>query len=99
MRLAETHYNNAETGCCARLDVGKWDEKTFTWKDKPFLRDHIRAFLHMPLNFGSVISRDHALVEQAALKPKENTALPPSSLEHIRSQSYFGQRTENWFNR
>ena len=65
MRLAETHYNNSETGCCARLDVEKWDDQEWTWEDKPFLRDHIRAFLHVPLNFGSVISRDHEAVEEA----------------------------------
>ena len=47
MKLAETHYNNSETGCCARLDVAKWDGKTFTWKDKPFLKDHMRAVLSM----------------------------------------------------
>jgi hypothetical protein len=45
MRLAEssydnTEYDNTETGCCARLDVPRWDEKQVTWKDKLFLRDH-----------------------------------------------------------
>jgi hypothetical protein len=71
MKLAETHYDNTETGCCARVDTGKWDEKVHTWHEKPFLRDHIRAFLHMPLNFGSVISRDHALVEEAGAYPAD----------------------------
>ena len=71
MRLAETNYNNKETGCCARLDVSRWDEQEVTWRDKPFLRDHIRAFLHIPLNFGSVITRDNAVIEDAEAYPEE----------------------------
>jgi hypothetical protein len=71
MKLAETSYDNSETGCCARLDEARWEEQRITWQDKPFLRDHIRAFLHIPLNFGSVISRDHAAIEEAAAYPEE----------------------------
>ena len=71
MKLSETRYDNAETGCCAKLDPSVWDEKTFEWKDKPFLKDHMRSFLHMPLNFGSVISRDNARIEQAAAYPEQ----------------------------
>ncbi|MCC7383332.1 MAG: hypothetical protein IT384_15960 [Deltaproteobacteria bacterium] len=71
MRLAQAHYDNAETGCCARLDTKLWDGRELAWKDKPFLKDHIRAFLHVPLNFGSVIRRDHERVEQAEAYPEE----------------------------
>lgn len=71
MHLAETSYDNSETGCCARLKREHWDEKELNWKDKLFLKDHIRAFLHIPLNFGSVISRDHAAIERAAAYPAE----------------------------
>jgi hypothetical protein len=71
MRLSETTYDNSETGCCARLDSAQWDGRTFEWKDKPFLKDHIRAFLHVPLNFGSVISRDQAAIERAGAYPEQ----------------------------
>jgi hypothetical protein len=71
MKLSETKYDNAETGCCARLDRSLWDEKTFEWKDKPFLKDHVRAFLHMPLDYGSVISRDNARIEEASAYPEQ----------------------------
>lgn len=70
MRLAQCDYDNAETGCCARLDVSTWDDQELQWEDKPFLRDHIRAFLHIPLNFGSVISRDHEAIEAAEAYPQ-----------------------------
>lgn len=71
MKLAETNYDNSETHCCARLDPAVWDDKVFEWRDKPFLKDHMRAFLHIPLNFGSVISRDHAAIEEAAAYPEQ----------------------------
>lgn len=71
MRLEQTNYDNAETGCCARLDVKLWDDRELNWQDKLFLKDHIRSFLHIPLNFGSVISRDHAAVQKAEAYPEE----------------------------
>lgn len=71
MKLEETNYDNSETGCCAKLDTKLWDGRELDWKDKLFLKDHIRSFLHIPLNFGSVISRDHAAVQNAAAYPEE----------------------------
>jgi hypothetical protein len=65
------NYDNSETGCCARLDPAVWDEKEVSWQDKLFLRDHIREFLHIPLNFGSVITRDNAAIEEASAYPKD----------------------------
>ena len=52
MKLEQTNYDNSETGCCARLDTTLWDERELEWEDK--------SFLHIPLNFGAVISRNHA---------------------------------------
>lgn len=75
MKLSDTTYDNAQTGCCARLDPALWDGRRLEWKDKPFLRDHIRAFLHIPLNFGSVISRDHAAIEAAEAYAQEPICL------------------------
>jgi hypothetical protein len=71
MKLAETHYDNTETGCCARLDRELWDEKRHEWTDRPFLRDRIREFLHIPLNFGAVMARDHAAIEAAEAYPED----------------------------
>ena len=71
MKLFETTHDNSETGCCSRLDVARWDRQELTWDNKPFLRDHIRAFMHIPLNFGAVISRDHTQIEEAEAYPDE----------------------------
>lgn len=71
MKLAETHYDNSETGCCARLNTDLWNEKELTWTNQTFLKDHIHAFFHIPLNFGSVIGRDHRAVEEASAYPEQ----------------------------
>ena len=71
MKLAETNYDNRETGCCARLDAAKWDEREFNWNDKLFLKDHVRAVLHIPINTGAVMGRDQKLIEDAAAYPSD----------------------------
>lgn len=71
MKLAETTYDNRETGCCALVDPARWDGRTLRWEDRPFLRDHVRAFFHIPVDFGSVAARCHAAVEAAGAYPEE----------------------------
>jgi len=49
---------DSETGCCQEFDPKPWDKKTITWKNKPFLKDHVCSFLHIPLNFGGVMKKN-----------------------------------------
>lgn len=51
-------YEQSETGCCPRFDPEPWDGKEVVWQDKLFLKDHVRSFLHIPLNFGKVIVKN-----------------------------------------
>lgn len=71
MKLADTNYDNAKTGCCAPVDPAMWDEKDITWHDKLFLKDHIRSVLHVPVNMGAVMSRDQLAIENAAAYPAD----------------------------
>ncbi len=70
MKLEQTTFRNSETGCCAKLDPADWDGREFTWKDQPFLKDQVRSFLHIPLNFGAVMRRNLALAEKAEAYPE-----------------------------
>ena len=64
-------YEDSETGCCPRFNPEPWDEKEVTFKDKLFLRDHVKSFLHIPLNFGKVMARNMEKIKQAdALSPE-----------------------------
>lgn len=51
--------------CCPRFDPEPWDEKSFVWKDKRFIRDRVTTFLFIPINFGSVIKRMNEKVQAA----------------------------------
>jgi len=64
-------YEQAETGCCPRFDPVPWDEKEVTWQDKLFIKDHVRSFLHIPLNFGKVMVKNMEMIKAAdALAPQ-----------------------------
>lgn len=61
--------------CCPPFDPGPWDEKTINWEQKTFLRDRVRSFLHIPLNFGAVMKRNMAAIEAAGAAPDEMVVL------------------------
>ncbi|NYZ73824.1 hypothetical protein H0O00_01655 [Candidatus Micrarchaeota archaeon] len=56
---------DSETGCCKRFNPEPWDGKTVKWKDKLFLKDHVVSFLHIPLNFGSVMVKNMERIAKA----------------------------------
>lgn len=43
--------------CCPKFNPKLWDQKTFEWKNKRFIKDHVFTLFYMPLNFGRVITR------------------------------------------
>lgn len=63
------------TECCPRFDPEPWDEKERTWHEKKFVKDRVRAFLHIPLNFGSVMKRNVEQIESAGAKSDEMIVL------------------------
>ena len=71
MKLADTKYDNHETGCCAQLDPAAWDDRTLAWTGKPFVKDHMHALFHIPLDFAKVAGRAHAAVAQAEAYPEQ----------------------------
>jgi hypothetical protein len=56
------------SGCCEPFDPELWDNKEIVWQDKIFVKDHITSFLHIPLNTGSKITKNLALIEKAGAK-------------------------------
>lgn len=55
----------APTGCCPPFAPGPWQGKEMTWRNKPFVRDHVTCLFHVPLNMGRKIQQDMALIEAA----------------------------------
>jgi hypothetical protein len=61
----------ADKECCPKFDPEPWHEREFTWDDKPFIRDYVRQILHIPLNFGKVITGMMNKIEAAGAMPDE----------------------------
>jgi len=79
----EKLYENSETGCCPRFDPGPWNEKEITWQNKLFIKDHIRSFLHIPLNFDKMMVRNMEKIKSAS-------ALAPEPLMFTDENSLWG---------
>lgn len=57
--------------CCPEGFPSEWDQREIHWEDKRFVRGRVRGFLHIPLNFSSVLARNVALIEAAGAMPEE----------------------------
>ena len=57
--------------CCPKFDPRPWDEKTHTWKDKPFIRETLPQLFHMPLPWmvGRMINRMWKKAQDAGAAP------------------------------
>lgn len=55
--------------CCPKFDPTPWGEAMLTWVDKRFVRDRVRSFLHVPLNFGGVMRRNMKAIQALHAEP------------------------------
>jgi hypothetical protein len=53
------------TGCCPPFEPEPWDGKEVSWKDKPFVKDHVTCLFHVPLDMGRKVTKDMALIAAA----------------------------------
>jgi len=65
----------SETGCCPRFNPEPWQEKEVTFDNKLFLKDSVRSFLHIPLNFGKVMTKNMAKIQAAGALSAETLVL------------------------
>jgi hypothetical protein len=54
-----------EPECCPKFDPAPWDDKTFEWNNKLFIKDKVFTIFYMPLNFGKVMKRLNEKVKKA----------------------------------
>ena len=76
-------YEQAETGCCPRFNPEPWNEKEVSLQDRLFIKDHVRSFLHIPLNFGKMMVKNMARIKEAG-------ALAPEPLMLVDEKSLWG---------
>ncbi|HEY5667931.1 MAG TPA: hydrolase [Candidatus Saccharimonadales bacterium] len=63
--LPKQDIANSPTGCCPKFDPTGWDNVTFAFKKKPFVKVATRSFIHMPLNMGAVFAKTQAKIQAA----------------------------------
>ena len=61
--------------CCPRFDPAPWDGKTIQWENKRFLKDRVTSIFHIPLNFGSVMTRGMGVICAAGANPENIVVL------------------------
>ena len=54
-----------EPECCPKFDPAPWDDKTFEWNKKLFIKDKVFTLFNMPINFGKVMIRLNAKAAKA----------------------------------
>ena len=57
--------------CCPKFDPNPWSDRVITWDKQLFLQDRVRSFLHIPLNYGAVMTRSMAAIKAAGAIPDE----------------------------
>lgn len=55
----------SSTGCCPRFAPEPWRERVLEWRDKLFIKKHVRSFFHVPVKLEQVFSETQALIEAA----------------------------------
>lgn len=65
--------------CCPRFDPAPWQERWVEMDGKRFVKDRVRCFLHIPLNFGAVMKRNLARIEAAGAKAPDMLVLSDES--------------------
>ena len=65
----------AEKECCPKFDPAPWQERWLALDGRKFAKDRVRSFLRIPLNFGAVMARNMAAIQQAGAEAKDMLVL------------------------
>ena len=65
----------APTGCCAPFDPSVWNDREVVWRDRLFVREHVRSFLHVPLNLGKKVVAAKTKIDAAGASPSQGLML------------------------
>ena len=63
--------NNQNQECCPKFDPEPWDNKTFEWDNKKFIKGRVFTLFFMPINFGFVVKKLMAQIEKARAKAED----------------------------
>lgn len=61
--------------CCPEFNPEPWNDKVLNWEDKKFIRERVRTFYYMPMNYGSVMKRIDKLFNKAGIEVSDQVSL------------------------
>jgi hypothetical protein len=59
--------DNQNKECCPKFNPAKWDQKTYNWNNKPFIKETVPTLFHipLPLTIGRKIPKMCKMIEDA----------------------------------
>jgi hypothetical protein len=66
-----TTPNVQATGCCPPFEPSAWQDREITWIDEPFVVNHVRTLMHVPLDMGKRVTESQALIDAAGAAPEQ----------------------------
>lgn len=57
--------SKSDFSCCPEFNPVPWDDQTFIWKERQFIKDKVKTLFYMPLNFGMVMKKLDRMVTSA----------------------------------
>lgn len=73
----EQKANNEE--CCPRFNPEPWDETIFNWDNKKFVKEKVRTFMYMPINFGGAMKKFDKKTREIGAEMQDNMCLSDHS--------------------
>lgn len=92
MQVNETpilDQSNNETGCCARFQPAGWNDQTFDFDNKKFVRAKTRSLMHIPINMGQVFGRTFQAIQDAQANDDEHTLVLSRELSAWQAEHLF----------
>jgi len=81
------HLNQQNDVCCPQFNPEKWDKKIQSWSNKPFIKETIPTFFHIP--FPPMIGKKISKMVQLAEDAKKTEASKEDTLVLFRDPSPF----------
>ncbi len=69
----------AEKMCCEPFDPAPWDEQTHVWDNKKFVKDHVKCFMHIPIDMAKKMIHNMEIINKAKAKPEKFLMLTDGS--------------------
>lgn len=63
------------TGCCPPFNPASWGERELVWRERPFIKDHVRCLFHIPLDMRAHMTRNQQRIDAAHAAPEQPLTL------------------------